>query len=347
MITRRRTLQLFGASGVLALERPHIARAADMDEVQIATPATISDAPLFIAEHKGYWAEQKITAKLVNMQTGPQMIAPLGAGQIDVAAAATSAGLFNAAARGIGIKIVADKGSNQPGYSFVALLVRKELVDAGKFKTMKDLKGLKVAEPGKGGSTGSTVNQALKSAGLSYDDVDHVILGFPEMLTGMENGAIDAAILPEPFNTFGRNKGIGVRFSSDAFYPRQTIAVVLYGNDFMAKRQEVAQRFMMAYLKAARFYNGAIKDGHFAGANAPEVIDILTKETRYKDAALYKDVVPNGCDPDGRIDVPSIETDLAFWREQKYVEGDPKVADVVDNSYIEAALKVLGPYRAS
>jgi hypothetical protein len=50
------------------------------------------------------------------------------------------------------------------------------------------------------------------------------------------NGAIDATIVPEPFNTFGRNKGVGVRFPSDTFYPRQTIAVVLYGPTFMAKR---------------------------------------------------------------------------------------------------------------
>jgi NitT/TauT family transport system substrate-binding protein len=220
------------------------------------------------------------------------------------------------------------------------------MVDSGKFKTMKDLKGLKVAEPGKGGSTGSTVNQALKSAGLTYDDVTHVILGFPEMLIGMENGAIDAAIVPEPFNTFGRNKGVGVRFPSDTFYPRQTIAVVLYGPAFMAKRAEIAQRFMVAYLKAVRFYNGAIKGGHFAGPNAAELIDILTTETRYKDAALYRVVVPNGCDPDGKLDLPSIETDLAFWREQKYVEDMISATDVLDESYVTAALKVLGPYHA-
>lgn len=346
MITRRRSLQLLSAGSAFAAAAPYHGRAADLDEVQIASNGVISDAPIFIAEHKGYWAEQKIRIKLINLQTGPQMIAPLGAGQIDIAAAATSAGLFNAVSRGIGVKIVADKGSNQPGYAYVSLLVRKALVDSGKFNTMMDLKGLKVAEPGKGASTGSTVNQALKSVGLAYDDVDHVIVAFPEMLTGLESGAIDAAMLPEPFNTFGRNKRIGVRFPSDAFYPRQTIAVVLYGEDFMSKRKEVAQRFMVAYLQAVRFYNGAIKEGHFAGQGGAELIDILTKETRYKDPALYKDVVPNGCDPDGKLYVPSIETDLAFWREQKYIEGKVGVADVVDESYLQAALKVLGPYNA-
>jgi NitT/TauT family transport system substrate-binding protein len=170
------------------------------------------------------------------------MIAPLGTGQIDIAAAATSAGLYSAAGRGIGLKIVADKGSNLPGYAYVSLLVRKELVTSGKFKTLKDLKDLRVAEPGKGDSTGSTVNQAVKSVGLQYNDVIHVYLdndvihvypAFPEMITGLETGAIDAAIVPEPFNTFGREKGIGVRFPSDNFYPRRTIAVVLYGDEFL------------------------------------------------------------------------------------------------------------------
>jgi len=151
--------------------------------------------------------------------------------------------------------------------------------------------------------------------------------------------------VPEPFNTFGQEQGIGVRFSADDFYPRQTVAVVLYGPDFMTKRKEIAHRFMTAYLKGVRFYNDAIRDGHFAGPRAEELIDLLVKETRYKDAALYKKMVPNGCDPDGKVDRPSLETDLAFWRANKFVEDDKiGVADVLDNSYVDAALKIVGPY---
>ena len=347
MITRRRALQLIGFGGAVGVGAGRRGRAAELDEVKIGTPLVISDAPIVIAEAKGYCREQGIRTTVINLVTGSQMVAPLGAGQIDIAAAATSAGLFNAAARGIGLKIVADKGSNLPGYAYVSLLVRKELVDSGKFKTLKDLKGLRVAEPGKGGSTGSTVNEALKSAGLRYDDAVHVYnMGFPEMVTALKNGAIDAAISPEPFNTFAREQGIAVRFPSDAFYPRQTIAVVLYGNEFMAKRADVAHRFMVAYLKGVRFYNDAIRDGHFAGPKAAELIDLLVKETRYKDPALYQKIVPNGCDPDGRVDRPSLEKDLAFYRANKFVENDTiGVADVVDDSFVDAALKTLGPYK--
>jgi NitT/TauT family transport system substrate-binding protein len=347
---RRRALQILGLG---ALAPPLMsggirrAQAVELDEVKVGTPLTISDAPILIAEHKGYCREQGIKTSMVGLQTGAYMVAPLGAGQLDIGAGATSAGLFNSAARGIGIKIVADKGSNQPGYAYVSLLVRKELVDSGKFKTLKDLKGLRCAEPGKGASTGSTLNQALKHAGIRYDEVTHVYnMGFPEMVTAMQNGAIDAAPVPEPFNTFGREQGIGVRFSADEFYPRQTIAVVLYGNDFMTKRAEVAHRYMTAYLQGVRFYNGAIKDGKFAGPNAEELIDLLTRETRYKDPALYRKVVPNGCDPDGKVDRPSLETDLAFYRENKFVDSDTVgVSDLVDDSFVEAALKIVGPYK--
>lgn len=347
MLSRRRALQIIGLGGAVAAGTGGRGRAAQADEVKIGTPLVLSDAPFLIGDRKGYFKDHGIRLNLIDMQTGPHMIAPLGTGQIDIAAAATSAGLYNAAARGIGLKMVADKGSNLPGYAYVSLLVRKPLVESGKFKTMKDLKGLRIAEPGKGGSTGATVDQALRSAGLHYGDAIHVYLPFPEMLTGLSNGAIDAAIVPEPFLTYGIEKGYGVRFPSDAFYPHQTVAVVLYGNHFVAERKDVAHRFMLGYLKAVRFYNGAIKDGHFAGPNAPELIDILTHTTRYKDPALYQKVVPNGCNPDGYVYRPSLDTDLAFWRRQNFVEGKVGVAEVVDDSFVTAALKVLGRYQAS
>src|SRR4051794_34461057 len=243
MISRRRALRLIGFGSVIAAaDRATYpgwigrAKAADLDEVKIATPLAISDAPILVAEHKGYCREVGIKTTMISMQTGSYMVAPLGAGQLDIGAGATSAGLFNSATCGIGIKITADKGSNLPGYAYVSLLVRKELVDGGKFKTLKDLKGLRCAEPGKGASTGSTLNQALKSAGLAYDEVTHVYnMGFPEMVTAMQNGAIDVGPVPEPFNTFAREQGFGVRFPADTYYPRQTIAVVLYGNEFMSK----------------------------------------------------------------------------------------------------------------
>ena len=184
--------------------------AADLVEVRVGSNNVVSDAAFFIANRKGYFSEQGIKVTFVQFDAGPKMIAPLGVGQIDVAAGAISAGLFNAAARGINIKLVADKGSTPLGYDYMPILVRKSLVDSGKVKSFKDLKGMKVGEAGKGGSQGSKLNEALKSDGLSYGEVEHVYLGYPQQVTALMNGAIDAAVTTEPSATQALESGAAV-----------------------------------------------------------------------------------------------------------------------------------------
>src|SRR5581483_1772485 len=244
------------------------------------------------------------------------------------------------AARGIQIMIVADKGSTPPGYNYMPLLVRKALVDSGKVKSYKDLKGLKVAEAGQGGSPGSTLNEALKLGGLTYKDVEHVYMGYPQHVPALANGAVDASITTEPSTTQAVESGAAVRFSDDKVYPNQQVAVLLYGGDFIKRQPEVARKFMIAYIKAARFYNDALKDGRFAGPNAAEVISILAEDSNVKDKALYQKMVPNG-----RVNEASLTKDLQFYKDQGYLEHPIGLERVLDNSFVEHALKVLGPYK--
>jgi NitT/TauT family transport system substrate-binding protein len=325
---------------------PVHAIAADLVEVKVGTNNVVSDAPFFIANRKGYFAEQGIKVKFVQFDAGPKMIAPLGVGQIDAAAGAVSAGLFNAALRGINIKVVADKGSTPPNYDYMPILVRKELVDSGKVKSFKDLKGLKIAEAGKGGSQGSKLNEALKSEGLSYNDVKHEYIGYPQHVTALMNGAIDGAVTTEPSASQAVERGAAVRFSTDTLYPSQQVASLFYGGDFIKKSPEVARKFMIAYLKGARFYNDALKDGKFAGPNAEELIAILVQDSNLKDPAIYKKLTPNGMHPDGKLNIASLKKDLQFYKDHGYLEGAITVEQVVDTSFVDAALKEIGPYQA-
>lgn len=322
-------------------------RAALADEVvKIGVNGVVSDAAFFIAERKGFFAKQGIKPELIHFDSGPQMVAPLGTGQIDVAAGASSAGLFNAVARGIGLKIVADKGSAPVGYSYVPIIVRKDLIDDGKVKTYADFKGLKIAEAGKGGTPGPILNEGLKRGGLNYDDVQHVYnLGYPQQVLALANKAIDIGVTAEPAATLAIKKGYAVRFSAPDLYPNQQIAVLLYGDQFIKSRSDVATKFMVAYLEGVRFYNGALKDGHFSGPNARELIDILVEYTKFKDRALYADMTPNGCNPDGYVDLPSLTKDYGFYKAHGYLEGSTTVGALVDHSFVDRALKIIGPYK--
>ena len=75
------------------------------------------------------------------------------------------------------------------------------------------------------------------------------------------------------------------------------------------------------------------------------MIAILTEYTRIKDAALYRKITPQGCNPDGRVHLPSLRNDLAFFVEHGDVKDKVGVEQVVDGSFVDWALKELGPYR--
>lgn len=321
--------------------------AADPVVVRVGLANASSDVGFFIADKKGYFKQEGIEVSFFTFDSGAKMVAPLGNGQLEVAAGSASVGLYNAVARGIDIKIVADKGSTPPGYGYQPLLVRKDLVDSGRFKTLKDLKGMKIAGSATGSASTSTLNEALKKAGLKYGDVERVFLGFPQHVMALQNKAVDAALTTEPSATKAIQSGAAVRImGDDVIYPNHQLAVVLYSGAFIKNNPDAAKRFMRAYLRAVRDYNDALKDGKIAGPNASEVIAVLTEYTNIKDAALYRTISAQGCNPDGAVHEASLKNDLQFYKDEGLVTGRVTVDQVIDNSFVEAALKDLGPYKS-
>ena len=254
---------LFRALGLLmiALCAPApAARAAD--KVNIAISNSTADFAILIAMKRGYFSEEGIEANPTVFDSGGKMMAPLGAGDIDVATGSANATLYNAVARGIGIKIVSGNGNAAPGYGHQILIVRKQLVDSGRYKTMADLKGMKIALPGAGTGATSTLNQALKTVGLAYKDIDPIYLAYPNHVTALANGAIDAGLTTEPAATYAVRQGIAARIaSSDTFYPWSDATHIVFSSVFIAKKPDAGRRFMRAFMKAMRFYDGALADG--------------------------------------------------------------------------------------
>jgi len=313
--------------------------------VNVGAASTTSDAPIYIAAKKGYFRDEGFEAKVTNFRSAADMVAPLGIGQLDAGAGSASAGLYNAMLQGIKIKIVADKASSSPGYGATKILVRKDHVDSGRFKDIKDFKGMKFAMNAPGVSNTATLNAILKSAGLKYSDVDTVNMPFPDHVAALGNKGVDASASVEPGPTIAIKNGFAVLVKADdEIIPNHQIAVLLYSENF-GKKPEVAKKFMRAYLKGVRFYNGALKDGRMMGPNADEVIAILSESTPIKDPAIYKAITPTGMNPDGKVNVQSLADDLAFYKEQGLITGDIKADQVVDHSFVEAALTELGPYN--
>lgn len=311
--------------------------------VRFGSPQAISDAGVFIAQERGYFAEQGLVVDTLPFQSGPNTIPALASGDLEVAGGTLSTALLNAIERGIGLKMVADKGTSRPGFEFSQVAVRPDLLGS-EVRDIADLRGRRIAVASLNSGSESLVAHVLARGGVSIREVDLTPLGYGDMVVALSNGAIDGASIIEPSLSAAIERGVAATWepgrSSAAFGGVYQAATVVFSGQF-ASQTDLARRFMVAYLKGIRVYNDAFVKGEGRG----EVVRILTENTGVKDPAAYDRMNMAGLDPDGRIARESLQLDVDYFRQQGYYTGPITLDDLIDPSFAEYAVQQLGAYR--
>jgi NitT/TauT family transport system substrate-binding protein len=329
---------------IAALSVSLAAQGQELKTVKIGVVNLSTDIAFYLAEKRGYLKAEGLKADFAYFDSGAKMILPLGTGDLDTGGGAASAGLYNAVDRGIALRVVADKGMSVQGYDYKALVVRKDLAESGAIKSLADLKGKKVAVVAQGAADESVLHQALLKGGLKDADIDRVYIPFSQQLVALQNKGIDAAIAGEPDITQMLRVGVAVRFAGlSAFYPHEA-AQVLYSGKF-AQDKATGVKFLKAYLRAVRDYDRAVVGGKMAGPGAEEIIAMLGEMTGIKDLSIFRDAVPPYMEPNGALNMTTLQTDLDYFKELGLVKKDITLARVVDRSFAEAAAAELGPYK--
>ena len=159
---------------------------AQEELVRLDDRRAISNAGIYIAIEKGYFKEVGIRNELIEFASAAKVIPALTAGEMEVSAGSPSAGLFNAIAQGGPFRIVADKGQARAGTGYSLLMVRKDLVESGQVKSVRDLKGRKVAVFAKGITQDYMLGKMAEEVGLTIKDFDITYLGAPNQLAAFE-----------------------------------------------------------------------------------------------------------------------------------------------------------------
>jgi NitT/TauT family transport system substrate-binding protein len=338
------TARQLGCIAAVSLMCGYVHPAAAADKVNVGLGGSSVDTAFYLARDKGYFKDENIDVNFIAFTSGAQEIAPLGTGELEVGSGAASVGLYNAIARGVGLRIVADKGHTEPGNGYQSLVVRKALIDSGEFKSLADLKGKHMGIAAEGVTTLSYLNEAAKAGGIAFDDVPLMYMPMPDQLAAMKNGVLDAGILPEPPATLISDAGIGVRFmNTDQFYPFGQVTMVFYGEKFLHDKPELALRFMRAYLRGIRAYNDGLKDGKIR-PGADDIIEIISKNFKMPPALVTEMYAP-AIDPDGMVQVKSIQKDLDFFRARGWIKQPIDLNNVIDLSIAQKASEDLGKYQ--
>ena len=337
----RMLLRVWLGAVAIALLAAVPARAAE--SVRAGVIGLIADAGIYVAVEKGYYRDAGLDVKLEPFATSVKMLPVLSAGQLDIATGGVAASLFNGVARGLPILVVADKGSTSPGFGTNAFLIAKGAWDKGEVRGVQDLKGKPIGLLGPGALSEYQWARLLETKGLTLNDVQPKYMPFPDIVTALGTGSLAAGMCSEPLCSSGIKRGAAVKLIEwDEVQLYHQAGVIFYNVDFARTRPDVAKAFMVGYVRGIRFYHDALREG---GEKKEDLIRILIKHTNAKQRDVYDDVRWAGLNPDGAAYTQSVADQQQFFAKLGRVEKTVPIEKLVDNSFAEYAVKVLGPFR--
>jgi NitT/TauT family transport system substrate-binding protein len=342
---RARVLSLATGAAGIAAGVPLQGPAQELRSIKFGDLKITSDAPLWIADRLGYFRAEGLKVEFFQFQSSETMMPLLATGGLDAASGAAASSLYNAVIHGVDVRAVADAASDPPGYGISPLFVRTDLVKSGRFKTIADLRGMTVAGAAVASASAIQLSHLLAKAGLTIADIKRVALPYSQHLVAFKNGAVDASLTIEPFATLLADSGAAVKImGNDQFYPNQQISMILFSGTFVKAHRDLGLHFVRAYLRGVRYYNDALANGKIAGPNADTVLKILVDETGGQ-RSLFERATPIPMNPNGHLNRASMRDDLAFYRSQGFIEGPVTTDAIVDDWFVDQALRELGPYK--
>jgi len=262
-------------------------------EVRVASVPYLSFAPLFIAEDEGDFAREGISIRWTKLETNAEATASLAGGRLDVTGGVPTIGDLRAIQRGSRVRIVADKGFEEPGgCGFTSLLIRPGFPPRGGLPTPEDLRGARVRT-----SVGTVVDflfdRFLAREGVEPGSVRRVTLPASIVGRAFANGAIDMALLAEPERTrLLRSGEARLWMPATDFYPGFQLAYIFFGPRMLGADRALGVRFLRAYLRGI---------GRYRAGKTLRNVEILARRT-----GLSAEIIRACCwipvRPDGEID---------------------------------------------
>ncbi len=292
--------------------------------ITLKTTETLGNVGIVeIGEEKGFFEEQGIKIEKVgSIQGGTEGVQALAAGSIDFTSSAW-APWINAISRDARLKVVvAASGQNARETGQVWIVLENSSI-----KTAKDLVGKKIAVNVLGAEADYVTREYLRHNGLSIDQVQLVVVPWPQHEQVLRSGQADVVVAIPPFSNKILDGG-GARVLLSGYDVRGETASIGLGvrEDLIKQKPEAVKRFVAAVAKAYDW-----------SANNPEearkvVAEIYTKKGGNPDLAKYW--TPNMAWEHGLIK----DEDVQWWlnwfvRDGIIREGQLKPSNVYTNEF--------------
>jgi sulfonate transport system substrate-binding protein len=236
-------------------------KAPEVSEINISYVKSPLNVPSILEKQEGLFEEafsaDKITIGWPELTTGPAQTQAMAAGDLDFAHGIGSTSVLIAAAEGLDLKII---GIYSRGAKAFMMLTKDDSI-----QSPADLVGKRI-----GGPKGTVLHQlliaALKSQGLTDQDVEFTSMDIPATAAALESGAIDVGLLAGPAALQAMTGGARMVVNGDGLVDGTIMTAVTKA--YYEDHKDIVDRFMKVHNDAVQY----IADHH------DEVIALTAKE---------------------------------------------------------------------
>ena len=291
----------------------------ELTELDLAINPVPNSALIFIAEEKGYFAEQGLKINYHNFPTGKLALDALIGGGADIATTAdVPIALAGLAEQDISVLATIEYSNNN-----IQVVARK---DSG-IITPADLKGKKIATTNGGGPLFFTY-KFLERNKIGISDVKLVYLNPGDMVAALNKRDIDAFIVFEPSPAVAKkeigNDKVTIFAPTDLYGETWNIVVM---NNFDNQNKETIKKFIMALLKAETFLKENKEDSleivsKYSGTDNNLLVDIMQKQNY---GVLLNNLI---------VEYPKQEAEWAIATKISSQKDVPNYYDLINSQYL-------------
>lgn len=321
---------------LLAVSASGIARAEDLMKAKIGVLRLSSSAPVFIAQHKGYFRDAGLDVDLKFFDAAQPIAVATTSGDVDFGITAFTAGLYNLAGKGT-LKVIGGMSREKAGYPLIGYFASNKAYAAG-LRTPKDLAGKRVAVTQVGSSFHYSLGLLADKYGFKLSEVKIVPLqSLSNAAAALKGETVDAALLPvstaRKLMDDGGAKLLG--WVGDET-PWQLGAV--FASPRTLANKALVTRLLAALDRADREYHDVILAA-MKGGIAPidqrtrPLLDIIAKYTN-----LPVEQVVGNCayiDAEGRLDVKDVDNQIKWLQQQGLVDGGFDANAIIARDYVK------------
>ncbi|MCC5979132.1 MAG: ABC transporter substrate-binding protein [Salinarimonas sp.] len=307
--------------------------------VRVGLLSLTSHAPSIIAAAKGYFAEQGLDVEFVSFQAAQPMAVAIASNDVDFGVTAISGGLISLAERGA-VKVIGGALQESTDVEGQKILVSKAAYDSG-VTTPTDLEGKRFGITTAGSSFHYMAHKIADGEGFARDTMELVPLnGVPAVIASLRSGQIDAwSIVPNIAGGLVASGDVVEIGEISDYIEDYQVTAVFTSSRMAAEEPDTVRSFLAGFARGVDDYNAALVDQTMSEEEVVEISRMIHEyvytDRPFEDADSAIRAGAMRVNADARMNLTSIEDQLAWFVSEGLVPADASIETLVDTSLVE------------